>query len=258
VKCYLKALIPQSLEHMLPYQKTARSLASTLSHRAYGRPSIQEKAKRQQYLTPSEEKALVEYLLRMSNNGFPVPIKYLHSLASIIARQRSYVFQAPTTDETIDPPGRNWPQAFYKRHPELKPKRVKALDWDRHDNNIYNKITHWFEVIGKELHDPVILLENIYNMDETGFMLDILGSLKVLVGKDDPRTFRGAGVKRTMVTAIECISADGRSLLPLIIWPAATQRSTWNYIPYPWMTFCVLPIWVHQLQDQLELDQKRV
>jgi hypothetical protein len=102
-------------------------------------------------------------------------------------------------DETIDPPGKNWPQAFYKRHPELKPKRVKALDRNRHDNYIYNKITHWFEVIGKELYNPVILLENIYNMYETGVILSILGSLKVLVGKDDSRTYRGAGVKRSTI-----------------------------------------------------------
>ena len=42
-----------------------------------------------------------------------------------------------------------------------------------------------------------------------------LGSVKVLVGKNDPRDYRGAGVKRMMVTAIECISANGRSLLPM-------------------------------------------
>jgi hypothetical protein len=73
-----------------------------------------------------------------------------------------------------------------------------TLDWNRHDNNIYDKIILWFEVIGKELHDPVIMPENAYNMDETGVMLSMLGSIKVLF----------AGVKRTMVTAIECISAD--------------------------------------------------
>jgi hypothetical protein len=101
---------------------------STLWHRAHGRPSRQEKAERQQYLTPAEEKSLVEYLLRMSNNGFPVPIKYLRLLALIIARQRSSIFQAPTTDETIRPPGKNWPQGFYKCHPELGAKKVKALD----------------------------------------------------------------------------------------------------------------------------------
>lgn len=57
----------------------------------------------------------------------------------------------------------------------------------------------------------------MYNMDETGVILSMLGSVKILVGKDDLRDYRGAGVKRTMVTAIECVSANGRSLLPLII-----------------------------------------
>lgn len=143
------------------------------------------------------------------------------------------------TDETVHPPGKNWPQAFHKRHLELKARKVKALDWKRHDINIQDKIIHWFEVIRKELHDPVIEPENVYNMDETGVMLSMLGSLKVLVGRDDPRDYRGAGVKRMMVTAIECISADGRSLLPLIIWPASTHRSNWTTYPTPgWHYAC--------------------
>jgi hypothetical protein len=61
-------------------------------------------------------------------------------------------------------------------------------------------------VIEKVLQDPTILSENVYNMDETGVMLSKLGSVKVLVGRDDLRDYRGAGVKRTMVTAIECIN----------------------------------------------------
>ena len=76
-------------------------------------------------------------------------------------------------------------------------------------------------------------------MDETEVMLSMLGSVKALVGKDDARNHRGAGVKRTMVTAIECISADGRSLLPLIIWPASTHRSNWTTYPTPgWHYAC--------------------
>jgi hypothetical protein len=80
-------------------------------------------------------------------------------------------------------------------------------------------------VIREVLQDPATLLENVYNMDETGVMLCMLGYTQVLVSKDDPRDYRGAGVKRTMVTAIECISADGRSLLLMIIWLATTYRS---------------------------------
>ena len=54
-------------------------------------------------------------------------------------------------------------------------------------------------------------------MDWTGVILSIPGSIKVLVSKDDLRDYKGVGVKRTTVTAVEYISADGRSLLPLII-----------------------------------------
>lgn len=37
----------------------------------------------------------------------------------------------------------------------------------------------------------------------------------------------------TIVTAVECISADGRALLPLIIWPASIHRSNWTTHPTP-------------------------
>jgi hypothetical protein len=107
------------------------------------------------------------------------------------------------------------------------------MDWKRYENNIYNKIIYWFNIIKKVLQDPAILLENIYNMDETGVILYILGSVKVLIYKDDLRDYRGAAVKRTMVTTIECICANGRSLLPIIIWPATTYRSNWTTFPIP-------------------------
>jgi hypothetical protein len=96
------------------------------------------------------------------------------------------------------------------------------MDWKRYENNIYDKIIYWFNIIEKVLQDPAILLENVYNMDETGVMLCMLGSVKVLVYKNDLRDYRGTAVKYTMVTTIEYIYINGRSLLPMIIWLATT------------------------------------
>ena len=51
--------------------------------------------------------------------------------------------------------------------------------------------------------------------------------------------YRGVGIKRTMVTAVKCISANGRSLLPMVIWPATTRRSNWTTFPTPgWHYAC--------------------
>jgi hypothetical protein len=136
-------------------------------------------------------------------------------------------------------PARTGPRPLRDAIQSSNQEKVKALDWNHHDSNIYEKITHWFEVIGQELQRGDILPENVYNMDETGVMLCMLGSIKVLVSKDDVQDYRGAGVKRNMVTAIECVSGDGRSLSPMIIWPATTHRSNWTTYPTPgWYYAC--------------------
>ncbi|KAH9862951.1 hypothetical protein J1614_010728 [Plenodomus biglobosus] len=74
------------------------------------------------------------------------------------------------------------------------------------------------------IHIPAIAF-SATRMDETGIMLSMLNSVKVLIGKYVNRGYRGTRVKRDIVTALECSSADGRSLNLMIIWPAKTHRS---------------------------------
>jgi len=57
--------------------------ASTLRHRDHGRLSIRQRAAKRQYLSPKEEKALGSYLLRMSRNGYPLPVKFARNLAYV-------------------------------------------------------------------------------------------------------------------------------------------------------------------------------
>ena len=42
-------------------------------------------------------------------------------------------------------------------------------------------LTHWFEVIGRIVQGLVILQENVYNTNEKGITLSMLGSVKALV-----------------------------------------------------------------------------
>jgi hypothetical protein len=113
----------------------------------------------------------------------------------------------------------------------LKAGKSSAMDWNRF--NIYEKVVQWFEVVAGVLQNPEVLQENVYNMDETGVMLSKLGSVRVIMDRTNRHGCRGARVKRTTVTAVECISADGRHLYPMIIWPAATYRANWVTHPTP-------------------------
>ncbi|KAF2192378.1 hypothetical protein K469DRAFT_554829 [Zopfia rhizophila CBS 207.26] len=80
-----EGLDPAESRTYVALSKSSKIAYTTLWHRANGRPSIQDKAKSQRYLTPSEEEALIKYLLRVANYRFPIPIKYLHSLAFVSA-----------------------------------------------------------------------------------------------------------------------------------------------------------------------------
>ena len=216
--------VPNSFRSLADHGDVPRT---TLQHRARGRRSLQDKAQSQQYLRTWEEKALVKFLIQQDALGRPVRIKYVPSIAFSLARRR------PSTDRPSKPPGKNWAQHFHKRHANvLKASKSEALDWDRFD--IYDKVIHWFDVIEKVvLQDPAVLPKNVWNMDETGVMLSKLNSVKVLMSKDNQRGCRGARVKRTMVTAVECVNAEGRFLDPMIIWPASTHRANWTTHPTP-------------------------
>ncbi|OAG39694.1 hypothetical protein AYO21_06162 [Fonsecaea monophora] len=214
----------------LPSSSDARpSTLPSSSTEAFAR---RKKAINQQYLTPQEEKALVAYVLRCADDGFSLPVKALRRLALVIRRRRGTTYSTQTNDRA-QPLGKNNPQALYSRHPELRARRLKGIDWLRANENIYDKVKHWFDIIGIELANPDITPENVYNMGETGVLLGQATTVKMLVHSEDTRRHRGTGVKRVLVTAIECVSATGTALPPLIIWPASTHRSVWTTHPTP-------------------------
>lgn len=105
------------------------------------------------------------------------------------------------------------------------------MAWDRHDHTIHPKVAEWSSIIGEELAHPDVLAENVYDMDEKGVLLGKLRTFKVLVGKNELRNCRGASSRRTLIAAVEFISATGSCLDPLVIWPSATHCSHWTTHP---------------------------
>jgi len=139
---------------------------TTQWYRANGRPSIQDRAKRQQYLTPSEEELLVRCLVQMSHKGFTVPKKHLRSLAHSIARRRSSKFRTSATKNTGHPPGANWYLGLFKRHPGLEASMATRRDGNRLDKTIHGNIQRCFEGIKEELDREDVLPEELYTMEE--------------------------------------------------------------------------------------------
>jgi len=124
-------------------------------------------------------------------------------------------------------PRKCWAQLFQKRHAA--------------------KAANWFDVTGKVLQDPAVLLqENVYNVGQTGVMLSNLNWVKVLVRTGDYPGDSGARVKRTTIAAVECVSASGKVLDPMIIWLASTHRANWTTQPtLGWQYVCIFRQLIH-------------
>lgn len=109
--------------------QTSGVLSSTLRDYDRDRISKKERTADKQYLTPQEEEnSLVKYTLQLSKNGYSLPIKFLRALAGEIARRRSSTVLIPHPNKNFHPLGKNWPQAFYKRHLDVKAKTLKAIN----------------------------------------------------------------------------------------------------------------------------------
>lgn len=69
------------------------------------------------------------------------------------------------------------------RNPELRARRVKALDWklEPSPRSIYDKAERWFEETYSLLDDPAVIPRSVY-MNETGVMLSVLNSAKGPLG----------------------------------------------------------------------------
>jgi hypothetical protein len=99
-KALAEASLPREPRTYDATSKRSRVPLTTLYYRDHRRRSKEEKAQGQQYLTPSEEKALEKYLKLMADFGNPVQIKCLLTLAFSIAHQRS-------TNKATKPLGKN-------------------------------------------------------------------------------------------------------------------------------------------------------
>ena len=147
---------------------------STLSHRLHGRVAREDTRANSHKLTPTEEQVLVEWILDLDERGYPLRIRDLRSAAKLLVNQRD-----PAA--TI---GRDWPTNFTNRRPEIKSKFNRKYDYARALCEDPEKIQAWFRLVRNTRGKYGILDDDIYNFDETGYMLGIASTCKVITSVD--------------------------------------------------------------------------
>ena len=111
-------------------------------------------------------------------------------------------------------PGKDWIQAFFRRHAQLSERRPQAL-WKELAVVTRESLEAWFNEMKAyiDLQNPSLLMspDRIFNADESGFSV-CPKTKKVISETGAKHVYAITSGSRQQVTALACISANGRHL----------------------------------------------
>ncbi|KAI8648297.1 HTH CENPB-type domain-containing protein [Fusarium sp. Ph1] len=88
------------------------------------------------------------------------------------------------TDRDASPVGKRWASNFVKRHPDLKTRFFRKYDYQRAKCEDPTIIRNWFTLVANTIAKYGITLADIYNFDETGFIMGMITSGMVVTGAE--------------------------------------------------------------------------
>jgi hypothetical protein len=125
---------------------------------------------------------------------------------------------------------------IFNRHPELTSKYSRKYDHQRALCEDPDIIAKWFNLVRDTVQKYGIADEDIYNFDETGFQMGVIGTAKVLTSSERAgKPFLKQPGNREWVTVIEAANSSGWILPPMIIFQGKVHQSPWfRAIPPDW------------------------
>jgi DDE superfamily endonuclease/Tc5 transposase DNA-binding domain len=208
---YLRSLEPGE---QIRIRETAKRFGvhySTLSRRFRQiTASKEEQYNSQCLLNKQQSETLIKWINQLTERGLPPTRQILCNFAEEISGKK---------------PGKNWAQRWIKAHSDKVISRYSTgLDMDRKRADSAFKYSLYFELLGRKIEQYNLLPEQIYNMDEKGFMIGITSKSKRIFSRQQ---YEQGGIKqhlqdgnREWITTIGCICANGTALPPGLIYMA--------------------------------------
>ena len=171
-----------------------------------------------QRLTPEEETAILNWILRLQAWGWP----------PLVAQTRYMANELLLKKGDRKPIGINWPQKFMKRHPSIKSAYIPPLDKERAIAQDPTILQDWFQLYLRVRSEYEVQDCDIYNMDEKGFMMGVIAKLRVMISKHEKKAYMTQPGNREWVSLLECVSLTGKSLPLWMIFKGKQLMKAWR------------------------------
>jgi len=184
---------------------------ATIADHLKGKASRREGHEKQQLLTHAEERALALYCKNRGWRGEAVGQDELRNLAGQICGKT---------------PARKWVHAFAGRNPGIGWKWAQQGEAKRGNGLSKANVESFFKEL--KIASEGVNYEDIWNVDEKGFQANggVLRQ-RVLVADEQKEPKIMGDESRKMVTILECTSATGSLISPLVIHEGAEKDGEW-------------------------------
>jgi hypothetical protein len=226
------------MDAALPDLKSSNSLSISEAARKYGvgrsalsrRFNLKATSTAQYHdsmrlLNNAQERELLKYIRRLCERCLPPTPRIVANVAQELCGKT---------------PSKNWATRFVARHKDqLDARYLNTLDLARHKADSKASYEYYFDILSARIKKYDILPENMYNMDEKGFLISRLQKTQRVFTKHLYKQVKlvGAGQdgSREWITLVATICTDGTSLSPTLIHKAVSGnlRDIWldNFEP---------------------------
>jgi hypothetical protein len=191
---------------------------STLKHRMNNRATRETKRVNDHKLELIEEQVLVQHIIDQDARGFPMRLSGVEDMANLLLASRDG-----------KPVGKHWARRFIDAQPSLKTKFNRPYDYQRALCEDPEVIGNWFRLLRNMIAKYGITDDDLYNFDETGFMMGVITASMVVTRSD--RHGKAKSIQpgnREWATVIECINAKGWCIPPFVIVQGAYHLANWT------------------------------
>ena len=168
-----------------------------------------------QHLTDAEEHVLCDWIEYRSETGHPLSKQtLLHKVEEVLGAK----------------PSPKWYRRLLSRHPHIQLGKPSGLDPKHAQCFNQATINQYFQELGQVLDEKKIPWCNVYNMDEKGCQRGggrRMQAIKYFVPRNRRPNYKLRSANLELVTIIECVCADGTSLLPGFIFPGKEFHPEW-------------------------------
>ncbi|KAL2885016.1 hypothetical protein HOO65_090311 [Ceratocystis lukuohia] len=200
----------------------------TLYRRQKGILSQRDTTPKSRKLSNVEEQTIVEFILDLDSRG-SLPCQ--HDVEEMANRLLA--------DRGASPVGKNWASNFVKRHSDLQMRFSRKNDYVRDKCEDPAIIRDWFKLVENTIAKYGITRADIYNFDETGFMMGVVASEMVVTGTQRRGKAKIAQSRsRKWASVFQAINAEGWAIAPFIMLAGQYHLASWyreTNLPNDWV-----------------------